>query len=165
MSEFYYQAKNATVKGDVTFSEEDSIWYQAVIRTESAPIVIGSRTNIQDACVIHTDANFPVTIGEDVTIGHGAIIHGALIGSHCLIGMGAILLNGCKVGKNSLVAAGSLLLENRQYPEGSLIAGSPAKVMRTLTEEEIQSIRQNAAHYVLEAEAQLPKIMLKTAHS
>lgn len=159
----YYQAENATVKGNVCFEQDANIWYQTVIRTETAPVRIGRRTNIQDGCVIHTDTGYPVSIGNDVTIGHGAIVHGAVIEDEVLIGMGAILLNGCRIGKHCLVAAGSLVLENRTFDEGSLIAGSPAKVLRSLTPDEITGIQEDASHYVEKASEQLPA--LKIGHS
>lgn len=151
-----YIASQAVVRGDVRLSDEDSIWYNAVIRTESEPVQVGDKTNIQDGCVIHTDAGFPVSIGKGVTIGHGAIIHGARIEDDVLIGMGAVLMNGSQIGTQSIVAAGALVPEGKTYPPRSLILGVPARAVRALSEKEIASIAENAEHYVKEAAKQLP---------
>ncbi|MGH2510704.1 MAG: gamma carbonic anhydrase family protein, partial [Ktedonobacteraceae bacterium] len=120
--------------GDVTLGEGSSVWFGASLRTETVPIKIGARTNIQDNSSLHTDAEFPISIGEDVSIGHGAIIHGAVIGSNCLIGMGCILLNGCKIGNNCMLGAASLVLQGGEFPDDMLILGSPAKARRPLTQ-------------------------------
>jgi len=142
-----FVADNATLAGDIQLSEACSIWFGSSIRAEFEKVVIGSHSNVQDNCTIHTDEGFPCTIGEVVSIGHGAVVHGAAIGSNCLVGMGAILLNGSKVGSNSMVAAGSLLVQGAAFPEGSLILGSPAKAVRNLRDEEIEGIKVNARHY------------------
>ncbi len=138
----------AKVIGDVTLSDEVGIWYNAVVRGDEAPITIGERSNVQDNCVIHVSEGKPVTIGKNVSIGHGAIIHGCTIEDNVIIGMGAIVLNGAHIKKNSLVGAGALVTENKEFPEESLIIGSPAKAVRKLTDDDIQGIIKNADEYV-----------------
>jgi carbonic anhydrase/acetyltransferase-like protein (isoleucine patch superfamily) len=142
-----YVADGARIVGSVTIGEHSSVWYNAVIRGDRSRILIGKSSNVQDCCVIHSPERFPVRIGDFVTIGHGAKIHGAEVGDNILIGMGSLLLNGCKIGSNSVVAAASLVAENTIIPPGSLAAGTPAKVVRKLSPEEIDSIRQNAVEY------------------
>ncbi|HZW55534.1 MAG TPA: gamma carbonic anhydrase family protein [Nitrososphaerales archaeon] len=142
-----FVAETATLAGDVTLEEGSSVWFSAVIRAEAAPIKVGSRSNVQDNCTIHTDVGYPVEIGEGVSIGHGAIVHGATVGSNCLVGMGAILLNGAKVGTNCVIGAGALVLGESIVPDNMLVLGSPAKVRRALTEPEIMKITGNANHY------------------
>ena len=137
--------------GDVALGAGCSIWYHATVRADRAPISIGNGSNIQDNCVIHVDEGFPVTIGNYVTVGHGAILHGCQVGDGSLIGMGAIILNGAKIGRNCIVAAGALVTQNTEIPDGMLAMGSPAKVIRKLTEEEIASNRKNAEEYIEEA--------------
>ena len=144
-------APGAIVLGDVTLGEEVGIWYHATIRGDRAPITIGSRSNIQDNSVVHVDAEHPVTIGDNVTIGHGAIIHGCEIGDNTLVGMGAIIMNGAKIGRNCIVAAGALVTQNTVVPDNSLIMGNPAKVKREVTEAEVAGNLKNAAFYVEEA--------------
>jgi len=142
-----FVAENATLAGDIELSPGVSVWFGSSIRCEFERVRVGSHSNIQDNCTIHTDQGFPCVMGENVSIGHGAIIHGAVIGSNCLIGMGAVLLNGTKVGDNSIVGAGSLLTQGAEFPKRSLILGSPAKVKRPVTESEIEKIALNAKHY------------------
>jgi carbonic anhydrase/acetyltransferase-like protein (isoleucine patch superfamily) len=149
---FVPTAEGARIVGDVRFGSRCSVWYNAVIRGDSAPIRIGSRTNIQDGCILHADRGFPLSIGEGVTVGHGAILHGCTIGSNTLVGMGSILLNGCRIGNDSLVAAGTLVPQNREFPDGVLLMGSPAKVVRPLTPEEIQANRDSAAAYAAKSQ-------------
>lgn len=140
-------APGAIALGDVTIGEDCSIWYHATIRGDSSPIRIGRSTNIQDNCVLHGNASYPVVIGEMVTVGHGAIIHGCTIEDHSLIGMGAILLNGCHIGKNCIIGAGALVTQNTVIPDNSLVLGNPGKIKREVTEEEVTSISRNALHY------------------
>lgn len=144
-------APGAIVLGDVTLGEDVGIWYHATVRGDRASIVIGSRSNVQDNAVVHVDANYPVTIGENVTIGHGAIIHGCEIGDNSLIGMGAIIMNGARIGKNCIVGAGALVTQNTVVPDNSLLLGNPAKIKREVTEQEIAASLRNAAVYVEEA--------------
>lgn len=146
-----YIAPGAIVLGDVTLGEDVGIWYHATVRGDRAPIVIGNRSNVQDNAVVHVDAKYPVTIGENVTIGHSAVIHGCEIGDNSLIGMGAIIMNGARIGKNCIVGAGALVTQNTMVPDNSLILGNPAKVKREVTQEEIAASLHNAQVYVEEA--------------
>lgn len=141
-------APGAVVVGDVTLGPDSSVWFQAVIRGDCEAIRIGARSNVQDGCVLHADPGFPCTIGEGVTIGHRAIIHGATVGDNVVVGMGSILLNGARVGENSIIAAGAVVTEGAEIPPGSLVMGMPGKVKRTLTPEEIERNRRSAEHYV-----------------
>ena len=147
-----YIAPNATVVGDVHIGAGSSVFFGSVLRGDREPITIGEDTNIQDNCVLHTDKGFPITIGRGCTIGHAAILHGCTIGDNTLIGMGAILLNGARVGRDCIVGAGALVPQGMEIPDGSLAFGSPAKVRRALTAEEIESNRAAAAFYCREAE-------------
>lgn len=144
-------AKGAVVLGNVTVGEDSSVWFNAVVRCEQTSIVIGSRTNIQDNSVLHVDPCNHLSIGDDVTIGHNAVIHGCTIGDNSLIGMGAIVMNDAVIGNNCIVGAGALVLEKMTIPDNSLVVGSPAKVARILNEEDISKIKLNAEHYVLMA--------------
>ena len=151
-----YIGHNAVITGDVSLSEDVSIWHNAVLRGDEGSITIGTRTNIQDLVMIHTGMpDYSVTIGHDTTIGHSAIIHGCTIGDECMIGMGAIIMNGAAIGNHCIVAAGSIVTENKIFPDGSLILGSPAKVIRSITEAEMQQIRDNAEAYVQLAQQHL----------
>lgn len=143
-----HQAEGSITNGNVTIGPESSLWFNAVLRAESDGITIGKRSNVQDNAVIHTSAGYPVAIGDNVTIGHGAIIHGCTIGDNSLIGMGAIVLNGAKIGSNCIIGAGALVTQNTVIPDGSLAFGSPAKIIRELTEDEISANRKNADDYV-----------------
>ena len=152
----YYVADEAVVKGKVMIGEEAGIWYHATIRGDSDQITIGSRTNVQDNAVIHTSGNYPVSIGDGVTIGHSAIVHGCTVGNNTLVGMGAIILNGAVIGDNCIIGAGALVTQNSNIPDGSLAFGNPARIIRKLTEEEIAANRGNADRYVQAAKEQLP---------
>ena len=143
-----FVAPDAVVFGDVVIGAECNIWFHAVIRAEDAPIRIGKGSNVQDNAVVHEDAGHPVTIGEYVTIGHGAIVHGCMIGDHTLVGMGAIILNGAKIGKGCVIGAGALVTQNAEIPDGSLVVGSPARVKREVKREEMEHNIRNARHYV-----------------
>ena len=144
-----YVDQSAQVIGDVHIGPESSVWMNVVIRGDVNAIRIGARTNVQDGAVVHVQTGtHPTTIGDEVTIGHGAIVHGCTIRDRCLIGMGAILLNGVSVGAESIVAAGSLLPEGFEVPPRSLVMGSPARVRRQLTDVEVDLIRGYAANYV-----------------
>ncbi len=144
----YYVADNATIIGDVLLHNQSSIWFGAVLRGDIEPISIGERSNIQDNSVAHTGRNHPVVVGNDVTVGHRVTLHGCTIGNNCLIGMGATLLDGCEIADNCIVGAGSLVGQNRKIPAGSMAIGSPARVIRKLTDEEISDIRSYADRYV-----------------
>ena len=143
-------AKGAAVYGNVTIKKEANIWYNATIRSVDDSVIIGEGTNIQDNAVVHTDKGYIVNIGSFVTIGHGAIVHGCSIGDNSLIGMGAIILNGAKIGNNCIVGAGALITKNTVIPDNSLVLGSPAKVIRQVTCEEIQASIDNAKLYIKE---------------
>jgi len=145
---FYWIAPTACLIGDVTLGEDAGIWFGAVLRGDNERIVVGSRTNIQEGCTLHTDMGYPLAIGEDCTIGHNAILHGCTIGDGSLIGMGAVVLNGAKIGRGSLVGARALVTEGKTFPDHSLIVGSPAKAVRTLEADAIESLRRSAKHYV-----------------
>ena len=138
----------AVVVGDVSFGPGCSVWYNAVIRGDGKPVTIGGGTNIQDNAVFHSGRLFPVVVGERVTVGHGAIVHGCTVGDNSLIGMGAILLNGSKVGKNCIVGAGAVVTGKMDAPDGSMILGNPARVVRPLTEQEIEGLQKSAEHYM-----------------
>ncbi|EOS7976505.1 gamma carbonic anhydrase family protein [Enterococcus hirae] len=141
-------APNATVVGDVELAESVTVWYQAVIRGDSNTVKVGARTNIQDGTVIHVDHDAPVEIAENVTVGHQCMLHGCTIEKGALIGMGSTILNHAVIGENSLIGAGSLVTEGKVIPPNVLAFGRPAKVIRPLTEEEIEKNRQNIQHYV-----------------
>lgn len=136
-----FVAPDAQIHGDVRIGPRAVIMFGAVIRAELAPVRIGAETNIQDNCVIHTDEGLPATIGSRVTVGHAAIVHGATVGDHCLVGIGAMALNGSTLGEGAWLAAGSVLAEGRSIPEWTIGVGTPAKPLRALTEAEIR--RQN----------------------
>lgn len=148
LPEQYYVADSAAVIGDVVLHNQSSIWFGAVLRGDIEPITIGARSNIQDNSVLHTGRNHPVVIGDDVTVGHRVTLHGCTVGNNCLIGMGATLLDGAEVGDNCIVGAGSLVGQGRKIPDGSLAVGAPARVIRTLSADEIDDIRSYAERYV-----------------
>ena len=151
-------APGACVVGNVTLGDESSVWYNAVLRGDMAPIVVGCGSNVQDGTVVHADNGFPCKIGNGTSICHNAIIHGCTIHDNCLVGMGAIIMNHAEVKENSIVGAGSLITENKVFPPNSLILGSPARVIRTLTDGELASIQKNASLYVEEAKKELKEI-------
>ena len=141
-------APGAHVLGDVTMGPGCSIWYNAVIRADEAPVTIGANTNVQDCAVIHVSRDCPVTLGEGVTIGHGAIVHGCTVGDNSLVGMGAIVLDGAVIGRDCIVGAGSLVTQGTHIPDGSVAFGSPAKVIRHMRDADIAANQANAAEYV-----------------
>ena len=143
-----FVADTARVIGRVTLAEDSSVWFGAVLRGDTDPITVGRGSNIQDGSVLHADIGVPLTIGEYVTVGHQVMLHGCTIGDESLIGIGAIVLNGARIGRHCLVGAGALVTEGKVFPDGSLILGSPAKVVRPLTPQEIEGLRQSAQHYI-----------------
>jgi carbonic anhydrase/acetyltransferase-like protein (isoleucine patch superfamily) len=156
-----YVAETASVIGKVTLHDNASVWFGTTIRGDNERITIGTNSNVQESCVMHTDLGFPMSIGDNVTIGHQAMLHGCSIGDGALIGIQAVVLNGAKIGKGCLVGAGALVTEGKEFPDHSLIIGSPAKAVRTLTDEEVARLQLIAASYVQRAQlfkTQLHKI-------
>lgn len=143
-----FTAPTSVVLGDVTMAAGASVWYHAVLRGDCESISIGEGSNVQDNCTVHADPGFPAVIGEGVTVGHNAVLHGCVVEDDVLVGMGATVLNGAHIGSGSLVAAGALVPQGMRVPAGSLVAGVPARVRRELTAEERETVRANAAHYV-----------------
>ena len=141
-------ADGARIIGDVTLMQDSSIWYNTVARADINKIVVGERSNVQDNSVIHLENDQGVIIGNDVTIGHNAIIHGCTIGDGSLVGIGSVILDFANIGRHSLVGANSLITEGKKFPDGVLILGSPAKVIRELTDQEVSQLQVNADHYV-----------------
>ncbi|GAA2439922.1 gamma carbonic anhydrase family protein [Streptomyces sp. NPDC007076] len=148
-----FTAPTSVVIGEVTMAPGSSLWYHAVLRADCGPIVIGADSNIQDNCSVHVDPGFTVTVGERVSVGHNAVLHGCTIEDDVLVGMGSTVLNGARIGAGSLIAAQALVPQGMQVPPGSLVAGVPAKVKRQLTEEELEGIKFNAVGYVELAKA------------
>jgi carbonic anhydrase/acetyltransferase-like protein (isoleucine patch superfamily) len=144
----YWLAPDAQVIGRVALGEDASVWFGAVVRGDNDLIAIGARTNVQDGAILHTDAGITLTIGEGVTIGHRAMLHGCTIGENALIGIGATVLNKARIGRDCLIGAHALVTESKEIPDGSLVVGAPAKVLRPLKPEEIEMLRASAAHYV-----------------
>ncbi len=151
ISESAYIAPSAVIIGEVSLAGNTSVWPQVTMRGDMAPITVGEGSNIQDNSVVHVNADLPTSIGRNVTVGHGAIIHGCTIGDTCLIGMGAIILDGAVIGDESIVGAGSLVTPGKTFPPRSMIIGSPARAIRELTDQEIEGIRDNGERYVLYA--------------
>ena len=141
-------APSADVCGRVSLGEDVSIWFGAVVRADNEPMRIGACSNIQDGAVLHSDPGCPLTVGEGVTVGHRAVLHGCTIGDNCLIGIGAVVLNRAVIAADTLVGAGALVPEGKTFPAGVLLIGQPARVARTLTPDEIMGLRRSAAHYV-----------------
>jgi carbonic anhydrase/acetyltransferase-like protein (isoleucine patch superfamily) len=141
-------ADSAVIIGRVTLGPGASVWYGAVLRGDNEPIVIGARSNVQEGAVLHTDPGRPLTVGEGVTIGHQAMLHGCTVGDGALIGIQAVVLNGAKIGAGCIVGAGALVTEDKEFAEGSLVVGAPAKVVRTLTPEQRASLAHSADSYV-----------------
>ena len=141
-------AANATIVGDVTLGSDTTVWYSATLRGDMAPITIGRGTNVQDNAVIHVNNGMPTHLGENITVGHGAILHACTIGSGTLVGMGAIVLDGATVGEDSLVAAGAVVTPNKSYPPRTHQNGYPANVVRELTAEEMEGKATNVANYI-----------------
>ena len=141
-------ADGARVIGKVVLDDDASVWFGAILRGDTEELRVGRGSNIQDGTVVHADPGFPVRIGEDVTVGHQVMLHGCTIGDGSLVGIQSVILNGAKIGRNCLVGAGSLVTEGKEFPDGSLIMGTPAKVVRELTPEQIAGLKRSAQHYV-----------------
>jgi carbonic anhydrase/acetyltransferase-like protein (isoleucine patch superfamily) len=144
----HFVAPNATVIGNVELHDCSSVWFNVVIRGDNDPIIIGSGSNVQDGAVLHTDPGFTLRIGSNVTVGHQAMLHGCEVGDGSLIGINAVVLNGAKIGKGCLIGANALVTEGMQIPDYSLVVGSPAKIKRTLSAEQVAGLQENALHYV-----------------
>ena len=148
IDESAWVADNAAVVGEVEMGENSSVWYSASVRADEGFIKIGKNSNIQDNTVIHVTPGYPVTVGDNTTVGHNVILHGCTVGENVVIGMGAIILNGAKIGDNVIIGAGALVTEGKEIPSNSLAFGSPAKVMRELKPEEVESNKKNTMEYV-----------------
>jgi carbonic anhydrase/acetyltransferase-like protein (isoleucine patch superfamily) len=146
-----WAAPSADLIGDVRLGNHSSVWFGAVIRADNTPILIGEESNIQDGAVGHSDPGAPLTIGSRVTVGHQAILHGCTVGDGALVGMGARILNGAVIGERCLVGAGALVTEGKSFEAGMLIVGSPARVLRSLTDQELAALELSAAHYAAKA--------------
>lgn len=145
-------ADSAQVMGEVEIGENSSLWFGAIVRGDTETIRIGDNTNIQDGSVLHADVGMPLTIGNNVTVGHQVMLHGCTVGDGALIGIGAVVLNGAKIGKGCIVGAGALVTEGKEFPDGSMILGSPAKAVRELTPAQKEGLIKSAIHYVENAE-------------
>ena len=148
IAEGVFLAEGSCIVGDVTIGKDSSIFYNAVLRGDLADIVIGERTNIQDNASVHLSTGIGVHVGNEVTVGHNAILHACTIEDNVLVGMGAIIMDGARIRRNSVVAAGALVPQGKEYPEGSLIVGCPARVVRQLTAEEIRKAHEGVLHYL-----------------
>jgi carbonic anhydrase/acetyltransferase-like protein (isoleucine patch superfamily) len=148
LAETAWVADSAQVIGNVELAEGVSIWFGAILRGDNDLMRIGRNTNVQDGSMLHSDAGSPLTLGENVTVGHHVMLHGCTIGDGSLIGIKSVVLNGAKIGRHCLVGAGSLVTEGKEFPDGSMIMGAPAKVVRELTPEQIEGLRRSAQHYV-----------------
>ena len=148
-----FVAENCTLRGEVHVGAQSSVWFLCVLRGDTAPIRIGERTNIQDGCILHTDLDVPVQIGNDVTVGHGAVVHGARVGDDTLIAMRATLLSHAVIGRRCIVGAGAVVPEHVVIPDGSLVLGVPGRVIRPLTGQEVERVLENARVYLAYAKA------------
>ena len=148
INETAYISESVDIIGDVLIEENVNVWFGARLRADMNKIVVGENSNIQENSVIHIDNEYETIIGKNVTIGHGSIIHGCNISDNVLVGMGSIILNGAKIGKNTIIGAGALVTQGKSFEDGVLILGNPAKVIRKLTDEEIDSIQKSADNYV-----------------
>ncbi len=151
LAEGAWVADSAQVIGNVALGEDASVWFGAILRGDTELLKIGKGSNVQDGSVLHADIGFPVTLGENVTVGHQVMLHGCSVGDGSLIGIHAVVLNGAKIGRHCLVGAGALVTEGKEFPDGSMILGSPAKVVKQLTPEQIAGLRRSAEHYVSNA--------------
>ncbi len=153
IAEDAFIAANATVRGWVTIGGSSSVWFGAVVRGDTEVVEIGCRTNVQDLAVLHADPGYPCQLGDDVTVGHAAVVHGAIVESGALIGIRAVVLNGAKIGSGAIVGAGAVVTEGMEIPARHLAVGVPAKVIRELTAEDSERLTRTAGHYVLAAQA------------
>lgn len=161
----FWVAENATVVGDVTLRNNASVWFNAVIRADNANITVGENSNIQDGAVLHTDPGIELSIGDNVTVGHQAMLHGCTIGNNSLIGINAVILNRAKIGKNCVVGANALIPEGKEIPDGSLVVGSPGKVIRQLDAAQIQMLQFSADVYVKNAQRFKEQLTVDTRYA
>ncbi len=147
-----FVAPTAALVGDVTVGKDSSVWFGAVIRGDCAPITVGEGTSIQDCCVLHTEADRPLTVGKNVTVGHGAVVHCTAVGDNTMIGMGAILLDGAVIGRNCIIGAGAVVKEHAVIPDGTMMVGVPAKPVRELSEEQLAFLAQTSPYVALSKE-------------
>jgi carbonic anhydrase/acetyltransferase-like protein (isoleucine patch superfamily) len=143
----YFIAHNATVIGSVVLENNASVWFNCVVRADNDTITIGENSQLQDACVLHVDPGFPITLGRNVSVGHMVMLHGCSVGDGSLIGIKSVILNNAKIGRNCLIGANTLIAEGKEIPDGSLVMGSPGKIVRQLTPAEIKRINSIADHY------------------
>ena len=143
----HWIAPNATLIGRVRLAKGVSVWFGSVLRGDNDWITVGERSNIQDLCILHTDPGIPLSLGANVSVGHGAVVHGATIGDNCIIGMGATLLNRCRIGNNSIVGANALIPEGKEFPDNSLLIGVPARAVRSIAEKDLPMLLLNAEIY------------------
>ena len=148
LSQGCYVAPTANLIGRVEMAANSSVWFNCVVRADNEPIVIGRGSNVQDGSVLHVDPGFPIEIGENVTVGHKVMLHGCSIGDNSLIGINAVVLNGAKIGKNCIIGANALVTENTEIPDGQMALGSPAKVVRPVSDAAMQALQAGAQHYV-----------------
>ena len=154
----HYQSENCVISGDVGLGEDASVWHYAVVRGDEDRIRIGARSNVQDGAVLHVDEGWPFSVGDGVTIGHRAVVHGCTIEDDVLVGMGAIIMNGAHIGRGSIIAAGAVVTEGAEIPPESLVIGLPAKVRASVRPEQRAATKENAARYVALAEQQLLRV-------
>lgn len=147
----YFVADSAAVIGQVQAGPEVSVWFNAVVRGDNEPIHLGARVNVQDGAVLHNDPGYPITLDEGVSVGHLAVLHGCSVGAYTLVGMKAVVLNGAVIGRDCLIGAGSMVTGNKVIPDGSLVMGTPARVVRALTEDEVRELRRVSDAYVQRA--------------
>ena len=159
----HFIAESAVVIGSVLLKQNASVWFNAVIRGDNELITIGENSNVQDGSVLHTDPGWPLVIGSHVTIGHKAMLHGCTIGDNSLVGINAVVLNGAKIGRNCLIGANALVTEGKEIPDNSMVLGSPGKVVRELTPEQIEGLRRSALHYVENAKRFKSELRLQAA--
>ncbi|MCY6959761.1 gamma carbonic anhydrase family protein [Clostridium brassicae] len=148
INETAFVAKSSDLIGDVEVLEEASVWFGAVLRADENKIIVGKRVNVQDNSTVHTSSKYPTEIGQNTSIGHNCVIHACKVGENCLIGMGSIILDGAEIGDNTIIGAGSLVTGGKKIPSGVLCVGSPARVVRELTEKDMEYIRSNCETYV-----------------
>lgn len=151
IAESCFLADNCVVIGEVELGDEVNVWYGAVLRGDNEWIEVGERSNVQDHAVLHTDPGYPLRLGRQVTVGHRAMLHGCTVGDGSLIGIGSVVLNGAVIGRSSLVGANALVTEGKTFPDGALILGSPARVVRMLSDEQIEGLRRSAELYIAQA--------------